>query len=179
MTNSTEVFINIGRIDTPKNQVALCEIFSDLIKDSYDVMLIIAGPITEPDIFANMKPLLCDRIIYIGEISNSQEVFANCDALVMPSIWEGLPVTLLEGMSVGCVPICTPVGGMKDVITDGENGFLSADTTKAAFKSKVIDYLNLSADDKMEMSNNARQTIIAKYLISTTAKQYLSLYDQY
>lgn len=177
--SATSVFVNIGRIDTPKNQVALCEMFTEMIKKGCDIMLVIAGPIANPDIFAKIKPLLCDRIIYLGEIHNSQEVLANSDALVMPSIWEGLPVTLLESMSVGCVPICTPVGGMKDVITNGKNGFLSENINIESFKDKIFEFLRLSKEDRLKISNNAMQTVSSKYSISVTAKQYLQLYNQY
>lgn len=48
---------------------------------------------------------------------------AHCDAMCLPSIWEGLPVTLLEALSVGCIPICSNVGGIPDVIESGMNGF--------------------------------------------------------
>lgn len=50
--------------------------------------------------------------------------YAACDYLALPSMFEGLPNVLLEAMACGVVPVCTRVGGMPDVLTDGETGFL-------------------------------------------------------
>jgi glycosyltransferase involved in cell wall biosynthesis len=50
---------------------------------------------------------------------------AAIDVYMMSSIFEGLPVALLEAMSMGCVPVCTSVGGIPEVVTHGDNGFLA------------------------------------------------------
>lgn len=176
--NNTTVFINVGRIDTPKNQILLCKVFTDLISKGKDVMLYIAGPKTNQGIYEEMEPMFCNRIIYLGEISNAQEVFAQCDAMVMPSLWEGLPVTLLESMSVGCIPICSPAGGMKDVIKSGENGFLSLSAEFEDFENTVSHFLDMSPEEKQNMKYKARRTIQQEYSIKNTAKDYLNLYNQ-
>ena len=47
------------------------------------------------------------------------------DAYALCSSYEGMPISLIEAIGVGCIPVCTPVGGIVDVVHNGENGFLS------------------------------------------------------
>jgi glycosyltransferase involved in cell wall biosynthesis len=54
-----------------------------------------------------------------------REYLAAMDIYMMSSAYEGLPVALLEAMAMRCVPVCTAVGGIPEVIRDGQNGFLS------------------------------------------------------
>lgn len=65
---------------------------------------------------------------------------AYCDAMCLPSIWEGLPVTLLEALSVGCVPICSNVGGIPDVVESGINGFLSSSSSEEDYYEAMLEY---------------------------------------
>ncbi len=46
------------------------------------------------------------------------------DAYALCSSYEGMPISLIEAIGVGCIPVCTPVGGIVDVVHNGENGFL-------------------------------------------------------
>ena len=65
------------------------------------------------------------KIKFLGEKNNVNDYLLCSDAFCLSSIYEGLPISLLEALSCGITPICTPVGGVPDVIKDGENGYLS------------------------------------------------------
>jgi glycosyltransferase involved in cell wall biosynthesis len=75
-------------------------------------------------------------------------------------------------MSCGVVPICTAVGGIPDVIVDGETGFLS-DLSLESYKSKIIEYLN-SDIDKSYLIQNYK----AKYSMEKCAEEYLEVYTE-
>jgi L-malate glycosyltransferase len=74
------------------------------------------------------------KVIIEGHAS-IEEIWSLCHALLMPSIIEGTPLTLLESMSLGRVCIVTDVGGNREWIKDGENGFLIAAPTQTLFSS--------------------------------------------
>lgn len=177
-TTATKLLINVGRIDVPKNQVTLCKCVTRLINENYDVALIIAGPISEVTIMNQIKTYLSDRVHYIGSINNASSYFRNCNALVMPSIYEGLPVTLLEAMSVGCLPICSPIGGMKNVIINGKNGLLSDSADESDYYNCLLRYLSTPEEDIKEMEKQAENDFHQKYHISITAKKYLDYYHK-
>lgn len=174
-TNKTKVFIHAGRIDTPKNQVALCRIFQRLIAEGLDVVLLIAGAKQREDIFHGIEPYFCDRILYLGERNDVPQLMAYCDGMCLPSIWEGLPVILLEALSVGCIPICSNVGGIPDVIKSGFNGFLSASSSEEDYYAAMTLFLSLSSDVCMQIKKNCLNSF-AKYDIRNSSRSYLNAY---
>ena len=175
VTSSTMLFIHAGRIDTPKNQVTLCKVFKRLINEGYDVCLLIAGSKQKEQIFKQLEMFFCDRIVYLGERSDIPQLMSQCLAMCLPSIWEGLPVTLLEAFSVGCIPICSPVGGIPDVIKDGENGFLSASCEEEDYYSTMKRFLSLSKDEISLLQQKCKKSFEI-FDIQKTSKSYLELY---
>lgn len=87
----------------------------------------------------------------------------------MPTYFEGLPMSLLECMSYGIVPVITPVGSIPEVVADGYNGLFikvkDADSIVGAIR-------NLNSDRNLlnRLSSNARNTIFSKF----SALQYIS-----
>ena len=119
LTTDTKVFFHAGRISKPKNQLILCKVFDRLIKEGNDVVLAIAGTAEEKTIFEERSRYFSKRLVYLGDRNDVPNLMAQSDAFCLPSIWEGLPVTLLEALSVGCIPICSPVGGIVNIINSG------------------------------------------------------------
>jgi len=177
ITTSTQVFFHPGRICTPKNQVVLCKVFRRLINEGYDVMLLIAGSNQEHDIFIELSTLFCERIRYIGERNDVSQLLYESDGFCLPSIWEGLPVTLLEALSVGCIPICSPVGGIISVIKSGENGFLSNSSSEEDYYKTLKFFLSLNKDTIKQIKIKCKDSF-EPYDIKNTADQYLLFYNE-
>lgn len=176
-TNSTKVFVHPGRICLAKNQVVLCKVFERLVKEGEDIVLIIAGNIDDKEIYSQVESFFSERIIYAGERNDIPQLLASADGFCLSSIWEGLPVSLLEAISVGCIPICTPVGGIVNVVEDGKNGILSSNSNEEEYYEAMKRFLQLPKDKIKEMKNNAIESF-APYDIRETAKQYLSYYRE-
>ena len=178
ITEKTKLFIHAGRIDTPKNQLVLCKVFKRLIDNGYDVVLLIAGSKQKQDIFKTIEPYFCNRINYLGERNDIPQIMAYCDAMCLPSIWEGLPVTLLEALSVGCVPICSNVGGIPDVVESGINGFLSSSSSEEDYYNAMLEYFAKSEEEIKKIKNTCKASF-ENYNIINTAKSYITLYNFY
>lgn len=174
----TKLFIHAGRIDTPKNQVVLCKVFKRLIDEGEDVVLLIAGSKQKQGIYDQMEPYFCDRIRYLGERSDIPQLMAQCDAMCLPSIWEGLPVTLLEALSVGCIPICSPVGGIPNVVEQGKNGLLSNGPSEEDYYQTMKSFLSLASESVVEMKE-ACICSFTPYDIAHTAASYLETYKAF
>nr|MDQ3803827.1 glycosyltransferase family 4 protein [Acidobacteriota bacterium] len=64
------------------------------------------------------------RVLHAADDGAAARVFAGADAFVLPSLFEGTPLTLMEAMASGLPVITTATCGMKDVVRDGETGLL-------------------------------------------------------
>ncbi len=175
LTPITKVFLHPGRISLAKNQVVLCKVFDRLIKDGRDVLLLIAGNKEDKIIFDEMEPYISNRIVYLGEIRDIPDLMNQCDGFCLPSIWEGLPISLLEALYVGCVPICSPVGGIVDVLINDYNGFLSHSSDENDYYNSMISYLETPKETIKAIKNNAKKTF-SSFEISASAKRYEELY---
>ena len=177
INKTTKVFFHAGRICPEKNQVMLCRVFERLIKDGEDVVLIIAGPYHVAASYNEMEPYISDRIKYIGEQPDIPSIMHYSDAFCMASHYEGMPVVLIEAFAAGCIPICTAVGGIVNMIEDGRNGFLVKDIEDDCYFYKVKQFLKLEKSAVSEMRKNCTISF-ERYNIGCTAKKYLDYYQQ-
>lgn len=91
-----------------------------------DVRLLIVGqgPLRE-SLEASLPELgIEDRVHFLGVRHNMPELLAALDIFVLPSIWEGLPMVILEAMAAGCPIVATSVGGVPTAVRDGVNGLV-------------------------------------------------------
>lgn len=176
ITEETKVFIHAGRISQPKNQVVLCKVFQRLINDGENVVLLIAGSRQSDEIFAELESYFSNRIVYLGQREDVPQLMAYSHAMCLPSIWEGLPITLLESLSVGCIPICSSVGGIPNVIESGKNGFLSKTSSEEDYYETMKEFLALSQENLCLMRDVCR-TSFAKYDIINTSIFYMRAYE--
>lgn len=173
-SEKTKVFIHPGRISSAKNQIVLCEVFNRLIKEGNDVVLLIAGANDDRSIFTKLEPYFSDRIMYIGLRSDIIDLMAYSDAMCLPSLWEGLPVALLEALAVGCIPICSPVGGIVNIIQNDYNGLLSNSSSENDYLIAVSKFLAKSKDELKYIKANCSKSF-DNYNITETAQKYLQI----
>lgn len=166
------VFINVARCSPQKNHELLFSVFERLSAEGNDAQLLVLGSGHE----ANAEKYRNHPNIHIiGERRNIGDYLACADFFILSSVYEGLPLTLLEAMSMGVIPVCTPAGGIKDVIRDGENGFISDDFTADAFYKSIKHAL----DNK---DNICREKIKFEfedsYSMGACANKYLTEYQK-
>lgn len=176
-TENTRVLLNPARISTQKNQVMLCRVITRLLGEGYDCSLIIAGSKDDLSIYTQLEPYLCDRICYIGERDDIVSVMSSVHAMCLSSSWEGMPVTLIEALSVGCIPICTPVGGICDVVDDNMNGLLSTDISEDSYYNAVKRFLQMSDNEMKQMAERCISSF-SHFNIETTSRLYLDMFSR-
>lgn len=74
--------------------------------------------------------------------SDKENLFKQCDAIVLPSYIEGMPISILEGMARAMPVIASNVGGIPEIVTDGVNGFIFAPGDTHALASAINAYLS-------------------------------------
>jgi glycosyltransferase involved in cell wall biosynthesis len=120
------VFLNIARCVPQKNHKMLIDSFNYLISNGFRIILLVIGSGIETEFAKNIISESKDGIFFLGEKDNIFEYLLCADFFVLSSLWEGLPISLLEALSLGVIPICTPAGGIVDVIKNRKHGFISS-----------------------------------------------------
>jgi len=97
--------------------------------------------------------------------------------LLMPSEMESFGLVSLEAMACGVVPVATRVGGVPELITDGEDGFLEHPGDVAAQAARVVQLLG---DDELHyrMSKAGRWNAAERFCTDKIIPQYESYYKQ-
>ena len=95
----------------------------DAVAQVDGVSLVIAGDGPERE---RLERVAGDSVRFLGAQPRPvvQELFAAADAVLLTSIWENFPHAVVEGLAAGTPVIATGVGGVAEVVTDGENGLL-------------------------------------------------------
>lgn len=170
------LFIHAGRIHKVKNQLMLVEAFDKMVQQGVNARLLIAGRVEDTALFEQIKPYLSDKIVYIGEQPNIRAIMSVADAFCLSSVMEGMPITIIEAFSVGCVPIVTPVGGCVNMIENGVNGFISNAVDTHSYTNALLNFTALTSDNRLSLQNNCSDEFASKYSISRTTTDYLTCF---
>lgn len=120
-------FLYLGRIEKNKGIEEMLDAFSKLKETEHSFKLHLAGKEQgEDNYIERFKTALDNSFIYEGVVSGNDkdELLRKCHVFLLPSYYEGLPMSLLETMSYGMVPIVTEVGSIGDYVVDGKNGMI-------------------------------------------------------
>lgn len=137
------------------------------------VKLILAGgKIRNPYFSDFIKPRLDDNIKYVGEKSGAERIhlFQNARALLMPITWEEpFGLVVIEAMACGTPVIAFDRGAMREIITDGIDGFLVDGVEQMAEKMEEIDSIDRS---------KPRHTVEEKFTYAKMVDGYLEAYEK-
>jgi glycosyltransferase involved in cell wall biosynthesis len=106
------------------------------------------------------------RVLVTGPLATQREVARHlrlCDVLLQPSVWDGLPNALLEGMACGRVAIASDAGGMPEVIQHATNGFLVPRAQLHRLGEAILEVLALDDSRRRTIGQAARQTMVERF----------------
>lgn len=119
-----------------------------------------------------------DRIIFTGVVSEEEllEYYANCDLFVAPSRFESFGLILIEAMRVAKPVIGCRVGGMKEIVEEGVNGFLVPPENTIELKNAIIDLLK-NAEKRNRFGIASRRIYEEKFNTEQMVKKSLNFYQ--
>lgn len=169
-TKDTKVFLHIARCNPQKNQKLLVGAFNQLIDEGNDVILLIIGAhFDDTEEGRELQEMACDKIYFLGTRTNVADYIYQADAFCLSSIFEGMPITLIECVNSGVPVISTPVCGVIDVIEDGRNGWISKDFTLKSYLECLYHFLEQERIDTSYGKENP-------FSITNCAKGYMALF---
>jgi glycosyltransferase involved in cell wall biosynthesis len=164
---SRQIILSVGRLIDWKGTISLINAMPAVLKNFPDAMLVIIG--TGPE-EANLKKRvqelgLNNDVRFMGFVKSEDlpSYYHQACVFVLPSLningrTEGLGVVLLEAMTAGCPVIGSNVGGIPDIIIDGETGFLVPERDPAALALKICQVLS-DADLRDKFRRNGYERI--------------------
>lgn len=155
------------------------EIVAEAIKNNQNIYGIIigAGPL-EPILLAKHKELgLEGKVFFTGLQTQVKPFYEGMDIFMMCSSFEGLPIALLEAMSMQCAILSTDAGGIKEVIQPDTDGLIVAVDNWKNLSNLLIDLSN----DSVKLAHfqlKARERVVSSFSIETMIGRLETLYLQ-
>lgn len=170
----------LGRIEPNKGMSELLEAAKKLREEGIDFRLVFAGKEqTEGEYLPAYAAALGASFEYEGLVSGEKKnaFLRSLDAFVLPTYFEGLPMSLLETMSYGTVPIVTPVGSIPQVVENGKNGLFIKKKDTASIVGAVK---KLNADRPLlrQLGDAARSTIFERFSTNKYISQLNNIYQR-
>ena len=116
------------------------------------------------------------QVIFTGYRTDIPQLLSVMDIYCLPSRWEGLPIGLLEAMASGLCVITTAVNGAKEIIKDGENGYIFNIGDSADLANKISSLLQ-DGNLRAKLSVEARKTVAEKFTIKKMVDRVSEQYD--
>ena len=151
----------VGRLEpNAKGQDLIFQVLASDVWKSRPVTLSLfgAGGIEKSLRRLATKLNLDDRVSFMGQVSDIEQVWATHHALILPSRFEGLPITIVEAMMCARPAIVTDVAGNAEMVEDGVSGFVAAAPT-VKFVAAAMERAWDRRADWQQMGKAARQRV--------------------
>lgn len=172
--------IGLGvRLSEQKGLTYLLKAMQTVAEDIPDLSLVIAGdgPL-RADLEKEANCLgISKNVFFVGPRTDMPRLIKLFDAYVLPSLWEGLPMVLLEAMAAGCPIIATDVGGNGTAVQDGVNGFLVPPRSPEKLTEAILKIV-LNADLSEKFVRKSREIFVEKFSAEIMTKKYELLYQR-
>ena len=151
--NGRFVFLHVARFAPQKNNFEVVKAFKELHDKNQNIELRLIGS-GEEKIITEIKRYIKEYkleqdVIIVGPKDRVYEEMNRADTFLLPSIYEGMPITIIEAMGTGLPIIATAVGGIPDLIQDHINGILIACNRQALVEAMDTCLHNLSLREQI------------------------------
>lgn len=173
------LWVVAARLEEQKGHDVLLDALAEVWKRGLDFSLAVAG---EGSRRAGLEEQalrlgLEKRVHFLGELDDPGPLLAAADAVLLPSRWEGLPLTLLEAMARARPVIASAVGGVPEVIEHGENGWLVPAGDVAAL-ADALELFHRKADRATRLGRAGAELVRRDYHWQAVVGGFESVYDE-
>jgi glycosyltransferase involved in cell wall biosynthesis len=177
---SARVVAGVGRLNPQKNFSLFLDIAAQLAPRFPDLHFLLAGDGPEEKMLREKAAALgiSDRVIFSGYVADTRLVYLAADVLLMPSRYEGLPMTLLEAMAMGLPVAASQLDGIAEVIGDGREGFLVPSDDASLFVERTAALLQ-DSELSLRIAQNARAKIEASFSVERMTSAVEEIYDRF
>lgn len=178
----------VGRLEIRKGILTLAKAVRKIAERYPNLSYVFIGQAqSSPNTNLNMREYLEANILgkskgkchFTGKLSKSEiiEKLNSTDLCIFPSIWENFPNVCLEAMSAGKAIIASKEGGMSDMITHLDNGYLINPNSSDEIL-EAVEYFIKYPEKVAEFGNKARKKVLEAYSPETILPQQIALYTK-
>ncbi len=171
----TFLWLAAGRLEPVKDFPTLLRAFAQLPAQAH---LVLAGSGSQERELRSLATHLglADRVRFPGFEPDLRRWMQAADGFALSSLWEGLPMSLLEAGACGLPSVATEVAGANEILAGTHNGFLARVGDPASLAAAMTRLMNLSGQSRQSMGQAARETVIARYSLPDALDQWEHLY---
>ena len=175
---ASPLILAVGRLSEQKGHRYLLEAAHSVLRAHPGAHFLLAGDgeLREPLLEAAHASGLGERVHFLGVRRDVPSLLASTDVFVLPSLWEGLPIAILEAMAAARPIVATDVGGNTEALQDGVTGSIVPPADAPALATAVQAALS-DPDRARELGQSARERVVADFSVENQAKQYIDLFE--
>ena len=167
--------VHVGRFNAQKNHEGLLQAFQNVCRANPNCRLNLLG---DGELREEMEKLaqelgIRDRVHFLGSQSDVHPHLHGADIFLLPSKYEGMPMTILEAMGTGLPIVASAVGGVPDMLTDRQSGMLTSCDPEQV--SRAVLELMEREDLRAKLGRNARKESV-RFSAGFMAEEYCKVY---
>jgi glycosyltransferase involved in cell wall biosynthesis len=167
----------VGRLVFQKNFDLLIGAVGPLLADRGNVTVAIFGAGPDEGALRGLGGAFGERVRFLGQVADRRAVYAALDLLVLPSRFEGLPMTALEAMASGVPVVATAVDGMRELVADEPGAAWLVPVGDAVALREVVGELLDDAAARAEQAAAARRVVERRFDARRLAAELEALYE--
>lgn len=178
-----KTILYVGHVARRKGQLVLAEAFTQIAAQFPDWNLHLAGHDAGEGVTDEIRRLaaergLSERIVLLGQRTDSMELMRRASIFVQPSFFEGLPLALQEAMLCGCASIATDIPGNNEIVSHEKNGLLVPKGNVQAMAEALSRLIGDSAF-RESLQRGARPTVLEKGMSrEQMVREHMALYER-
>jgi len=174
--NNEKLMIHVSNFRKVKNLPVVLEVYSKVRKKLPTRLVLVGdGPEREATERGAAELGISEDVIFMGDQEYIAEILPCADVFLLPSEHESFGLAALEAMSCGVPVVGSRVGGLHEVVVDGETGFL-CDPHDADCMTELVLSLLTNDDYRREMGARARERAKSEFERDRIVGQYLDVY---
>ena len=171
--------VHVGGFTFEKNHKSLLRIFKIVLETIPDAQLWLVGdgPL-RAEVEAFVEEIgVKNQVYFTGFVHNPLDYISHAQALLLPSIIEGLPAVILEAMLYETPVIANKVGGIGEVVTPGKTGWLVSPGDEKGFAKAIVEAIANENGKTDEIIAEANKIIRKEYMNKHIAERFVQLYE--
>jgi glycosyltransferase involved in cell wall biosynthesis len=169
----------VGRLSSPKNYRLFLEMARIVLEnfESRNLKFVIIGDGELRDELEkySQQSGIADNVVFIGESDDVFPLLQTMDVFVMTSLYEGLSNAIMEAMLAGLPVVATDVGGNRELVVNGETGFLCSSNDASSLAARVIGLLG-NEQDAGQMGDKGKKRVITEFSVEKMVGETEGIY---